>query len=284
MWSLHDRLDEYLNETTCRDEIESFRKYGQLVPVLGRRLHNHPEYDYELIYGARRLFVARHINVPLMIDVKRIDDRGALIAMDVENRHRKDISPYERGLSYSRWLKSGHFKSQDEIARALHISASQVSRLLCLARLPSVVVGAFAQPSDICEGWGVELANMWEDPERKPILASRARAIAQKSPRTPPEQVLQQLVSPTSLAPRISRTKRDEVVLSEGGTPLFRIRRQRKTIVIALPLNNLSGACFPEIKQRVAEILGNGSERKPLARVVRSGTPGPLLAEAVSAD
>jgi hypothetical protein len=38
MWSLHDRMEEYLNEETCRAEIQSFLKNGQLIPVLGRRL------------------------------------------------------------------------------------------------------------------------------------------------------------------------------------------------------------------------------------------------------
>ncbi len=35
MWQLHDRIDAYINEETCRAEIESFLKHGQLVPVLG---------------------------------------------------------------------------------------------------------------------------------------------------------------------------------------------------------------------------------------------------------
>ena len=135
MWALHDRIEDYLNEQTCREEIESFAKHGQLVPVLGRLLRGDPTHDIELIYGARRLFVARHLNSSLIVKLCEVSDRQALVAMDIENRQRQDISPYERGTSYARWLRTGHFKSQEEICRTLQISPAQVSRLLRIARL-----------------------------------------------------------------------------------------------------------------------------------------------------
>src|SRR5688572_27609927 len=178
MWAHHDRLEDYLDEDSCRAEIESVRRHNQLIPAVGRRLQGDPDYDVEIICGARRLFVARHLNVPLLVSVQRLTDREAFIAMDAENRHRKDLSPYERGLSYARWLRKGYFNSQDEVARALQISASQVSRLLKLARLPSVVINAFASPNEINEMWGVDLADAWNDTVRSPELARTARRIA----------------------------------------------------------------------------------------------------------
>src|SRR5690242_15233583 len=92
MWDLHDRLEGELDEAGCRDEIESMRKHGQLVPVLARALRGDPDYDFELIYGARRLWVARHLNRPVEVEVREMTDREAIIAMDVENRQRKDLS------------------------------------------------------------------------------------------------------------------------------------------------------------------------------------------------
>jgi ParB family chromosome partitioning protein len=109
MWDMHDRLESHITEATCRSEIQSCAKHGQLVPVMGRKLHGDPDFDVELIYGARRLFVARHLNMPLSVELRELTDRAGLIAMDIENRVRKDISPYERGMSYSRWLRSGLF-------------------------------------------------------------------------------------------------------------------------------------------------------------------------------
>src|SRR5262245_26075307 len=119
MWDLHDRLETQVTEESCKAEIESFSKHGQLIPVLGRPLTRDPTHKVELICGARRLFVARHINAPLLVDLREMSDREAIIAMDIENRQRADISAYERGLSYARWLRSGQFQSQDDLARQL---------------------------------------------------------------------------------------------------------------------------------------------------------------------
>src|SRR5580698_7585424 len=115
MWDLHDRLETHINERTCRAEIDSFSKHGQIVAAIGRSVHGDKNCDVELITGARRLFVARHLNQHIAVELRTMSDKEALIAMDAENRLRRDISPYERALSYSQWLRAGHFKHQDEI-------------------------------------------------------------------------------------------------------------------------------------------------------------------------
>jgi ParB/RepB/Spo0J family partition protein len=166
MWEFHDRLEAHISERTCRDEIESVSRHGQVVPALGRVLRDEPGYDAELICGARRLFVAKLLNQPLTVELRTLSDREALIAMDAENRLRSSISPYERALSYSQWLRSGHFDSQNDIARALNISASQVSRVLKLAQLPAIVVQAFDNPTEIMEDWGLTLLARLKDPWR----------------------------------------------------------------------------------------------------------------------
>lgn len=255
MWALQERLDDYVTEESCKAEIESFALHGQLIPALGRRVHGEPEYDFELIYGARRLFVARHLNQPLAIRLRDISDRDALIAMDIENRHRVDISPYERALSYARWLRAGHFQSQDEIARAIQVSASQVSRLLKLARLPSVIVAAFARPLDILEGWGLDLANAWEDPQRRKALAARARQVAALNPRPPARDIYEGLISTIGLPRRARSLRHDEVILSARGKPLFRVRRQHKSISLSFPVEKLSVRALEKIKSSVTEIL-----------------------------
>src|ERR1700743_1344002 len=95
MWAFHDRLESNVTEGTCRAEIESFSRNGQLLPVLARPLAGGPRYKFELICGARRLFVARHLNMQLLAEVRKISDREAVVSMDIENRQRRDISHYE---------------------------------------------------------------------------------------------------------------------------------------------------------------------------------------------
>ncbi|MEJ0034868.1 MAG: ParB/RepB/Spo0J family partition protein [Gammaproteobacteria bacterium] len=255
MWDLHDRMEFHVTEQNCKAEIDSFARFGQLLPVLGRRVNNDPDHDVELICGARRLFVARHLNKPLMVDVRSMSDRDALIAMDIENRQRTDISAYERGMSYSRWIRSGHFASQEEVARALKVSTSQVSRLLKLARLPSVIVNAFESPNEICEGWGAEILNALEDPLRRAATIQRARAIAAQKVRPPAPDVFRQLLASSAQGRKPRHRARDEVVKEPNGQPLFRIKHQRSTIALVLPLTRVSVKALGRLRVSIAEIL-----------------------------
>jgi ParB family chromosome partitioning protein len=255
VWELHDRLEGYLTEETCKAEIESVARHGQLVPVLGRPLRGDPEYDVEIIYGSRRLFVARLLNRNIRVDLRELSDREAIIAMDIENRHRADLSPYERGLSYLRWLRSKQFGSQEEIAQTLKISAAQVSRLVKLARLPTVVVAAFENPLDIRESWGLELVEAWEDRDRRPIIAERARQICARRERPNPPEVYTRLLAPTARGARKQGRERDEVVSDDDGVPLFRIRPQRGTFAVILSRKLVTPDCLDEVKRTLAALL-----------------------------
>ncbi len=254
MWDMHDRFEGHITEESCKDEIQSFCKHGQLVPALGRPLKGDLPYKVELIYGARRLFVARHLNVPLLVELREMTDIEALVSMDIENRQRTDISAYERGQSYARFLRTGHFRSQDEIARMLKISASQVSRLLKLAQLPPVIVNAFASAADICEGWGLEIIQALEDPARRARTVAAARSIAEMTPRPSAREVYRMLTSPTARGSRMRSPSRDEVVKDKHGTALFRIRQQRSSTVILLT-RVMAPAALEAVRNAVAEAL-----------------------------
>ena len=263
MWALHDRAEEGITEENCREELASFSRHGQLVPALGRPLRNDSRHEIELIFGARRLFVARQLNIPLRVELRELSDREAIVAMDIENRQRRDVSAYERGTSYARWLREGHFGSQDEIASALRVSASQISRLLKIARLPPVVVNAFVCPSQICEAWGLELAAALEDPQRRAHALRAAREIASLANRPSPREVSRRLLSaPAPGRKPVARTH-DEVILCDGGKPLFRIRYERAWIDLKLPVGRVSGKALQEIRTAVTSIL-SGSLQLPL--------------------
>jgi len=260
MWDLHDRLEHHIDELTCRSEIESILRHGQLVPALGRKLRNDPQHDVELIYGSRRLFVARHLNKPLLVELRQMNDAEGIIAMDIENRHRLDISPYERGMSYARWLRGGYFQSQDDIARALKVSASQVSRLLKLATLPSVVVGAFRSPTDICEAWALDLAAALEDPQRRNRTCARARAIASMEKRPAARDIYRQLLSAAVTGRKVRTPAHDEVVCGNNGKPLFRIRHQSTAVTLLMPIDRISAAALDRVRAAVTAALQSDSQ------------------------
>jgi ParB family chromosome partitioning protein len=262
MWDLHDRIEHYVDESTCRGEIESFRKHGQLVPVLGRPLKNDAEHDVELIYGARRLFVARHLNCSLLAEIREISDTQAIIAMDIENRHRLDVSPYERGISYARWLRGGHFKSQDELAHALRVSPSLVSRHLALAKLPSAIVAAFVSPKDICETWGLELAEAGSDRARKSQMCERARTISALQNKPPPREIYKQLLTAVAPGRKVRARTRDEVVCGSDAKPLFRIRHQTSTLAILLARQQVSASHMEQIRDFLTTLMYTGSQQQ----------------------
>lgn len=267
VWHLHDRLEEHITTESCKEEIESFMENGQLVPALGRPLRDDDNHDIEIICGARRLFIARHTRSPLMVEVRDMTDRDAIIAMDVENRQREDISPYERGRSFATYLRCGLFESQEDIARALSISPSVVSRLLKLARLPSVVVDAFDSAVNIREVWGVKLADVLEDPVSRQPAIKAARMIASSASRPPARDVYRRLLASSAPAERGRPPKQEsrvKVVKAENGSPLFRIKHQQDSIALVLPLQSTSPTTLDEIEHAVARIL-SGSGRSTLS-------------------
>jgi ParB family chromosome partitioning protein len=266
MWEKHDRLEEAVSESSCKEEIESVRAHGQIVPALARRIQGTPGYDLELIYGSRRLFIARYLNVPLLVEIRPLSDLEAAVCMDIENRHRKDISAYERGVSYERWLRAGLFRNQDELARSLKVSASQVSRLLKLARIPSVVVSAFDCPTQICETWADDLWAAWNDPQRRRVIVARARNIASEAERPSAKVVFERLTEKLArerLGKRsgASDARSVEVVCADNGGALFRVQYLRKVVTLSIPSNMLSRDSLSKLKKSLADMLQSATNR-----------------------
>lgn len=276
MWDGHARLEEYINEETCQAEISSFLSHGQQTPVLGRPLNGRDGYDYELIYGARRLFVARHLNVPLLVVPRDVSEREATVALDIENRHRRELSPYERGRGYIGWLRSGVFSSQEELGRSLNVSPSQVSRLIRVAQLPPVILGAFGSPLGICENWGRRIMDLLDDPQVRPTITAAARIIAKESPRPAAVSVYRRLVAAYSETRGCVESLRaesdDEVIKDQDGRLLFRIRHRRQDAALLLPTHAVPEKVLLEIVHRIREILhdarAQGSDFRVLPRAM----------------
>jgi ParB family chromosome partitioning protein len=175
--------------------------------------------------------------------------------MDIENRQRVDVSPYERGLSYMRWLRAAHFRSQEDIARTLRVSPSQVSRLLKLAQLPAVVIGAFQRPLDIHETWGLEIMEALNDANRRELTIRRARALGARRLRPPAPEVYRQLLSANVRGRKVRAAVRVDIVPGADGMPLFRIRHQRDSIALLVPMHRVSPRVLDGIRTSLPKIL-----------------------------
>lgn len=254
VWDLNDRIEEYVTEESCRAEIASVERDGQLVPVVGRVLRNNPDFDVEIVCGARRLFVARHLRVPLRVEIRELTDRQAAVAIKTENSLRKQTSPYERGLWLAKLLRQGIYRSRDEMARDLGTTPTQVTRLLKFTELPAIVIGAFASPHDILESWAVELHKAWKD-ERRRLLTERCRSLGTAAPRPPAPSVYEMLLAAPTHGGRVRFKAIRRVVKSPDGATVLRFEHQRKEVVLRIPNALVNPAIEAELTQVVAAVL-----------------------------
>lgn len=258
VWSFNVRVQQDVCETTCRAEIDSVRRDGQVVPVIGRPLHGVPNVDIEIICGMRRLFVARHLRIPLRVELRELSDREATVVIEAENSLRKQTSPYERGLWLSRLLRENLYQSQDEMGRELGISPTQVTRLLKFAEMPPMILGAFASPHDIRESWAVELHKAWGD-ERHRLIADRARTLEKQTPRPPAIAIYEILLASRGTVAGVRRRGAGHVVKSPTGRPLLRIERQRREVVLRIPNELVDVSVERAVTQAVIAVLSRRS-------------------------
>jgi ParB family chromosome partitioning protein len=263
MWEMHDRASELLTADACREVIRSLKDHGQAIPVLGRRARNIPGIDYELIYGARRLFSAQHLNVKLAVQIVDIDDDTALRRMYIENAHRADLSPYERGSAFKRWLREGRFGSQNDLAEAVGVSVATVSRLLNFSVLPTAVIAAFPDPRQIREEWAVQLARNCKDAHTRSLVAGIARRISSVRSKQSPNSIFRQLMR----AGHGERKKlaHDHVVREESsGEVLLRVRETDHNVMFIVPSQCMARANLAELIQCIRTIMARGNmEQRP---------------------
>jgi ParB family chromosome partitioning protein len=133
-----DRHVETLADPAFLELQDSVVRNGQLVPV-GLRRRSEGEDVYEIVYGHRRVSVARARGLKVKAVLINGDDRRLISAMLVENAARKDLSPVERGRAYRRILDAGLYDRQ-ELGSILGVSAQQISNLTRLADIPDQVL------------------------------------------------------------------------------------------------------------------------------------------------
>jgi ParB/RepB/Spo0J family partition protein len=147
MWEFADRDPQGLNEEECKDLLDTMSPPNkQLIPALGRKLNDDPDYDYELIYGNRRRWVCDYYNINLEVKLTDDDDHACLKHMHDENAPRKDISAMERARSFYRQLnavgKDGEYlfatdgkPSSNQLAKHLTESRATIQRAISAAPL-----------------------------------------------------------------------------------------------------------------------------------------------------
>lgn len=272
VWSQHSRPEEQLTDSACKSLRESIEKNGQHQPALGRPVSDNPDFDVEIVCGARRHAVAQALARDLLVEVRPMTDAEAYVAMYEENLLREGDSPYVRGQILWRALRSSAYSSQEELGRGFNLSHSAVSRLLMLAQLPAIIVAAFPSPDEIREAWGISLFHALSDHKSREALISRARAIATKPQTLPPKVIYQRLIT-VSGRKQSQRPYRNIPVRGASSSLLFHEQDRIDTVVYTVPKQNLNPdrraavtLCLVSILDDPPDTVPPGDSRQPASR------------------
>jgi ParB family chromosome partitioning protein len=267
MWAGHNRDYALLNEERCEDLIESIKSQGrQEMPAIVRRISGEPDYDFEVICGARRHWTIswlRSHNYPdfkFLVDVRELGDEEAFRLADIENRARDDLTDYERAKDYLRALDTYYGGRQRTMAERMKVTESWLSRYLDLARIPQQLMVAFTAPQELSIRSGIYLKGLLKPDDRRDRAFNEAERLAKiqkdSGEPLPLNDVIKALALAADAPKRSGSPKKSGIatVTNEGGKPILRIEgADRKGI--RLTLLSKGGASREEAEKAIKDVL-----------------------------
>jgi ParB family chromosome partitioning protein len=260
MWRRHNRLYDRLNAENCGDLIERIGSEGQQVPAIVRRTPKGSSHQFEVIAGARRHFAVSYLRNELgrsdifyIVEVRVLDDVQAFALSDLENRTRKDISDYERGLDYSSALSEFYEGNVSRMSEAIGMPRGSLRNYINLARLPEVVLDAYGDVHALSVRHGNGLNPLFSNDSVKGQVLAAAQEIAdiQKAARETSGELaldgastykrLMEAAQKPITEPSPTYQKKAEVSeISDGeGKPLLSAQRGRKYMNLKVPIDQL---------------------------------------------
>lgn len=224
--SLANRLEESFRT----ESFEEFRREiassgGNIEAIWVRPVQGDPDCDYEIVFGHRRHRACKELGLPVLAMIRPATDVELFLAMERENRSRKDLTPYETGLHYARALDTGLWPSVRAMSSALNVSRALVDFSLNLARLPQEVVDAFPSPLRLQFRWGGLLQKALEADRDRVI--ERAKALAALKPKRTASEVLAALLGEASIP------KATETLVAHGRT-IGTVRTTSRTVNVTI--------------------------------------------------
>ena len=205
---------------------KSVAAHGQETPIRVRPLKDALPFEFEIISGHRRhaaclaLDASTNKGFPILaiVDAAAADTRELVLKMYRENADREDLSPYESGSMFKRWLEAEIFPTQEAISAATGQSKQNVGRYIALASLPDCILAAFRDPRRISLRWSSDLTGVAA--ARGPEFEAVTEELAKRSPPPSPEEVFAELMA---AAPKRRSSRRRAESVKEGGRVLFQL-------------------------------------------------------------
>jgi len=235
---------------------------GQIQPISVRRIDG-SDGEYEIVSGHRRHAAALQLNSELadgfkihaVLDGSGGDAAHKALRMYVENAARMDLSAYELGQAFRRWLDDNLFEDQLAIAAATGLSKGTVSKYISLAALPEVVIRAFGDPRTISMRWGEQLVKVAKD--HGPALLELAQKLA-GNPSKSPDEILRALLD-AGRPENAARAVKTESVSYRGRT-LYKVTPKGNGFAIKFGAKlppDVAQLAQEKVKQVLTEYLGD---------------------------
>lgn len=149
-----DRMEE--DREQYQELLDAIRERGQDTPILVRP---HPTHEgrYMIVFGHRRVRVARELGRRVRAVVKAIDDKTHVIAQGQENSARANLSFVEKAVFAGRLEGMGY--SRDVISSALASNAAAVSKMISVVeRIPATMISKIGPAPAVGRERWVELS------------------------------------------------------------------------------------------------------------------------------
>lgn len=130
-----DRLSDDGEE--FQELLQAIKETGQTTPILVRPSSTDAK-RYMVVFGHRRLRVARALGVPVKAIVKKLDDATSAIVQGQENAARSNLSFIERAYFAQNLIASGMTK--DVVRSSLAIDEAMLSKMLSVVESVSASV------------------------------------------------------------------------------------------------------------------------------------------------
>lgn len=149
-----DRMDDAAEE--YEELKQAIQERGQDTPILVRP---HPVTNgrYQVVFGHRRVKVARELGLKVRAVVKPLDDRTHVIAQGQENSARANLTFIERAIFAKRLEDLGY--GREVVSSALSANAAAVSKMMSVAsRIPEAILKEIGPARSVGRERWVELS------------------------------------------------------------------------------------------------------------------------------
>jgi len=164
-----DRMDAE-EDKQYLELLEAIRERGQSTPILIRP-HPIKVSRYMVVFGHRRVRVAKQLQRPVRAVVKTLADIDHVVAQGQENSARANLTFIERVLFAQRLEGLGF--SRETIQSALSVDYQTLSKMLTIPKaVPGVIIESIGPAKGIGRDRWLELRKLVENPKNTAIAKS----------------------------------------------------------------------------------------------------------------